>query len=183
MAGDSRQRMVESAMALIGSRGLNGTSLMDVVDASAAPRGSIYHHFPEGKDQLAREAIALTTATILAHCESCPGGSPAEVLDWFLALWRAVARHSPRGAGCAVAGVAIDACGDGAMLSAAEAAFSEWERTLAEQLERAGLARARAAAIATTTIATMEGALILCRAAESAAPLLTAADQLLQLVT
>ena len=53
MNSNSRARMVRSAAALFGSRGLSATSFSDVLADSGAPRGSIYHHFPGGKKQLA----------------------------------------------------------------------------------------------------------------------------------
>ena len=49
----SRDRMVRSAAGLIARRGMNATSLSDVLTESGAPRGSVYHHFPDGKRQLA----------------------------------------------------------------------------------------------------------------------------------
>ncbi len=57
MTSDSRARMVRSAASLIRTRGVTGTSFSDVLADSGAPRGSIYHHFPEGKEQLAADAI------------------------------------------------------------------------------------------------------------------------------
>jgi TetR/AcrR family transcriptional regulator, lmrAB and yxaGH operons repressor len=62
MAADSRASMIRSAAALFGSRGLCATSFADVLADSGAPRGSIYHHFPGGKRQLAEDAIAWTSA-------------------------------------------------------------------------------------------------------------------------
>ena len=53
MNGSSRVSMISSAAALIGAHGLSGTSFSDVLADSGAPRGSIYHHFPGGKRQLA----------------------------------------------------------------------------------------------------------------------------------
>ena len=54
---DSRASMVRSAASLIRTRGVNATSFSDVLADSGAPRGSIYHHFPGGKDQLVDAAI------------------------------------------------------------------------------------------------------------------------------
>ena len=56
---DARRKMIESAAILLATRGLEGTSFSDVLERSGAPRGSIYHHFPEGKDELVDAAIAL----------------------------------------------------------------------------------------------------------------------------
>jgi TetR/AcrR family transcriptional repressor of lmrAB and yxaGH operons len=61
MDSNSRARIVRSAAALFGSRGLSGTSFSDVLADSGAPRGSIYHHFPRGKKQLAEDAIGWTS--------------------------------------------------------------------------------------------------------------------------
>src|SRR5689334_4885847 len=59
MAGGVRDRMVESAIVLLATRGFHATSFSSVLARSAAPRGSIYHHFPEGKEQLIAAAIDL----------------------------------------------------------------------------------------------------------------------------
>src|SRR5205085_6199372 len=55
---DSRSRMVQAAFDLFRKRGYHATAFSDVVRESGAPRGSIYFHFPGGKQELAREAIA-----------------------------------------------------------------------------------------------------------------------------
>ena len=54
---DSRDRMIASAIRLFSEHGLTATSVRDVVEHAGAPRGSVYHHFPGGKDQLAQEAV------------------------------------------------------------------------------------------------------------------------------
>src|ERR1700721_410215 len=48
--------MIESAAVLFSERGLQGTSLTDVLTHSGAPRGSVYHHFSGGKPELVEEA-------------------------------------------------------------------------------------------------------------------------------
>ena len=57
MPSDARQKMIEGAVTLLALRGLEGTAFRDVLERSGAPRGSIYHHFPNGKDQLVEAAI------------------------------------------------------------------------------------------------------------------------------
>jgi len=52
MAAGVRDRMVQSAIILLAKRGYQATSFSEVLAGSQPPRGSIYHHFPEGKDQL-----------------------------------------------------------------------------------------------------------------------------------
>jgi TetR/AcrR family transcriptional regulator, lmrAB and yxaGH operons repressor len=175
--------MICSAAALFGARGLNATSLSDVLADSGAPRGSIYHHFPGGKKQLAQDAISWTSEQVLAHLRACAGGTPREVLAWFIDLWRQSVAASGGTSGCPVAGIAIDtgsAAGD--LMDKARAAFSDWTVELASQLETAGVPQHRAGPIATATLAAMEGALILCRAERSIQPLETTAQELMNLL-
>ena len=62
--------MVRTAASLFSTRGANATSFSDVIAESGAPRGSIYHHFPDGKKQLAEDAIRYTADRVLAHLQA-----------------------------------------------------------------------------------------------------------------
>src|SRR3979411_1522021 len=108
MSTDSRASMVRSAASLIRCRGVSATSLTDVLSDSGAPRGSIYHHFPDGKRQLAEDAISWPSARVLAHLRAGKPTSPSAVLERFIAIWRQVVVTSGATTGCVVAGVAID---------------------------------------------------------------------------
>src|SRR5215471_14393324 len=55
---DSRSKMIAAAAELFRQRGYHAATFSDVVTKSGAPRGSTYFHFPGGKQELAREAIA-----------------------------------------------------------------------------------------------------------------------------
>jgi len=183
MANDSRASMVRSAAALISSRGVNATSFADVVSDSGAPRGSIYHHFPDGKRQLTEDAVRWTSERVLGYLRSGPTDSPAQVLDRFIELWRQVVVNSGGSAGCVVAGVAVDTVDDAPMLEIVRSTFQSWVDALAVQLTAAGLPADRAAPIAQITLAGMEGALILCRAEGSVTPLDVVADELARLLS
>jgi AcrR family transcriptional regulator len=183
MAGDSRAKMVRSAAALIQTRGATAASLSEVLADSGAPRGSIYHHFPSGKQQLAGEAIRWTSDRVLAHQRECPATTAAGVLDCFIDMWRQVVVASGGAAGCVVAGVAIDtAAGEPGLMDVVRATFRSWTDLLTQQLEAVGVSRGRAAAIAVTTVAGMEGALILSRADGGPGPLDTVRAELLRLL-
>jgi TetR/AcrR family transcriptional repressor of lmrAB and yxaGH operons len=181
MTKDSRGRMVRSAASLIRTRGVSATSFADVLADSGAPRGSIYHHFPRGKDQLAGDAVRWTSERVLAHQRACPATTPAGVLGCFIDMWRQVVLASGGTAGCVVAGVAIDTVGDArGLIDVVRATFRSWIELLSEQLAATGLPAARASAIAVATVAGMEGALILCRAEGNVAPLETVAAELMR---
>jgi TetR/AcrR family transcriptional repressor of lmrAB and yxaGH operons len=182
MASDSRADMVRSAALLIGARGMNATSFTDVLAASGAPRGSIYHHFPQGKDQLTAEAVHLIGQRVLDYVQSGPTESPADVIAHFTGLFRAVIVASDAKAGCAVAGVAVDIDEEGDLLDLVRVTFRSWTNTLTERLVLAGMRHSDALPIATTTVAAMEGSLLLCRAEGTSEPIDRVTDVLLRLV-
>ncbi|MFI0407058.1 TetR/AcrR family transcriptional regulator [Actinomadura sp. 3N508] len=173
MGTDSRERMVRSAAYLFRERGYSGTGFRDVIAHSGAPRGSIYHHFPDGKAQLAEEAVRYAgdflNAGILAATE---GGDAASAVDAFTGWWRQVLIKSEFRAGCPVVAVTVE-CHDEAprLAAAAAAAFGRWRDTLATGLENAGVPADRAARLARLIVAAVEGATILCRAHRDVAPL------------
>jgi TetR/AcrR family transcriptional regulator, lmrAB and yxaGH operons repressor len=175
--------MVRSAASLIRTRGMTATSFSEVIEDSGAPRGSIYHHFPQGKDQLAEDAIKWTSGRVLAHQRECPATTAEGVLDWFIDMWRQTVVASGGAAGCVVAGVAVDTMPDAeALMAVVRSTFQSWVDLLAEQLKATGIPPDRARAIAIATLAGMEGALILCRSERSVRPLEAVASELKRLL-
>ncbi|WP_456845355.1 TetR/AcrR family transcriptional regulator [Cellulomonas sp. P5_C6] len=179
-ADDPRSRMVQSATVLLARGGVGRASFAHVLAHSGAPRGSIYHHFPEGKDQLVAEAVALAGARAVAGLDHLAGGSALDVLDGFVAMWRAVLVRSSFGVGCSVLGTVVTD-DDEQRLDQAAAIFRAWRDRLAELLSEAGLA-GDARAVATLVIASTEGAVVLARAARDLEPLETVHAQLRALV-
>ena len=56
---NSRQKILETASELFKSQGYHATGLNQIIKESGAPKGSIYHYFPGGKEELAIESIKL----------------------------------------------------------------------------------------------------------------------------
>ena len=179
MAGDARARMVASAADLLARRGLQATSFSEVLEHAGAPRGSVYHHFPKGKEQLIASALDLAGDRAIALLNR-KAGEPAEaVAAWFLHIWREVLIRSEFDAGCAV--LAVTVATDSAQLrERAAAVFRAWRRRLGELLEAGGLSSSDAARFAAALIATSEGAVALSRAEQSLEPFDLAAEHLLQ---
>src|ERR1700745_1629024 len=90
MAAETPERMVRSAVKLLGGYGYQATTFSSVLQDSQAPRGSIYYHFPEGKDQLVAAAIDLAGDRALALTDSFRGMPAAEIVDAFARLGRGV---------------------------------------------------------------------------------------------
>jgi TetR/AcrR family transcriptional repressor of lmrAB and yxaGH operons len=180
---DSKAKMVRSAASLIGSRGVTATSFAEVVADSGAPRGSIYHHFPDGKRQLAEHAVRWTSQRVLGHQSACAATTPEGVLDSFFGMWRNVVVATNGAGGCVVAGVAVDtAAEDTELIDLVRFTFRSWVDLLTSQLEKTGVPARRAASIAVAALAGMEGALILCRAEGGPGPLDDVASELKRLL-
>src|SRR5258707_2951555 len=94
--------MIDGAIRLLARQGLQATSFSEVLALTGAPRGSVYHHFPGGKDQLVGAAVDRAGARALHALDGKQGASAEEFTTVFLALWRELLVRSDCGAGCAV---------------------------------------------------------------------------------
>jgi TetR/AcrR family transcriptional repressor of lmrAB and yxaGH operons len=181
VAGDVRDRMIDGAIRLLAQQGLQATSFSEVLELTGAPRGSVYHHFPDGKDQLVGAAVDRAGARALHALDGKAGISAEELTAVFLGLWRELLVRSQFGAGCAVLAVTV-ATDSRELLQHAGAVFRSWRGQLAELFEQGGLSAKEAAQFAATLVAASEGAVVLSRAEQSLEPFDLVADQLLEQV-
>jgi AcrR family transcriptional regulator len=182
-AESPRQRMIESAALLMRERGVEATSFSEVLSRSGAPRGSIYHHFPGGKAQLIEEATRYAgefTAAGLAA--ALADQDPVAAVRMFARFWRRILRDSDFSAGCPVVAASLEGGRSGGARDAAADAFARWEELLATALEGQGVPRERAHSLATLTITSIEGAIVVSRAQRSLAPLERVAEEVERLV-
>lgn len=177
MASDTKHRMVVGAVRLLAERGLQETSFSEVLELTGAPRGSIYHHFPDGKDQLVASAVDLAGAHAISVIDQVAGQPATDVTAHFLRLWREVLARSEFKAGCSVLAVTI-ATDSPDLLGHAATVFRSWRERLAELLAEGGLAEADAKQFAALLIASTEGAVVLSRAEQSMEPFELVAEQL-----
>jgi AcrR family transcriptional regulator len=169
---DTRSRMLEAAVRALRRHGVAGMSFTEILAASGAARGAIYHHFPGGKTQLVAEAAALNGREVQARLAQLPATDPHRLVEDFFALVRPVVVESSTGSGCAVAAVAVgyDAATEQMLHEASASAFGSWVEALADRLATSGLPSRDATDLATTLITLLEGAHVLCRAAGSVEP-------------
>lgn len=170
MAATARDRMVESTIILLAKLGFQGASFSSVLQDSGAPRGSIYHHFPGGKDELVLAALDRSGARAVGVVGSLRGQPAEAAIRRFVALWRSILLVSDFSAGCSVLGATVSATEPEILQRAAEI-FRSWQAELTEVLARGGLDAAMAHQVAVLTIASCEGAVVLCRAERTTEPL------------
>ncbi len=155
-------------ISLLSRQGYAATSLADVLAVSQAPRGSIYHYFPGGKDELVKSAVGRTLDAALQALESMRGSDLDGVLAAFAAGWRGILERTDCAGACAI--MAVSAGADKPELQAVAAdAFAEWESKLAEILHTAGVPEASSSQQAQFLLAAYEGAVLLGRARRSLA--------------
>ncbi|WP_086803403.1 TetR/AcrR family transcriptional regulator [Streptomyces caniscabiei] len=181
----SRERIVAGAADLISRRGLNAASIRNLAKHARAPLGSTYHYFPEGKGQLATEAVRYADAAIARRLGKALDAGPVAGVRAFLALWRGVVLDSEFRAGCPVLAVSVEEPPadeiPSALIAAAEA-FDGWERLLADALRDHGVDPERASGLAALVVASVEGAIAMCRAKRGIQPLDQVAEQLEALI-
>jgi AcrR family transcriptional regulator len=171
-ADNPRKRMLRSAALLIRERGVEATSFADVIAASGAPRGSIYHHFPGGKAELAAATVDWAGGVIERQIvRAGRDGEPIAVLRGFVAGWREVLESSDFRAGCPIVAVTVESEAGPEAVAAAGHAFGRWQDLIAGTLRDAGVERAKARRLATLVVAAIEGAIVLSRARRDVRPL------------
>ena len=170
-ATPTRERILYATAELFRRQGYAGTGLKQVVAEAHAPFGSLYHHFPGGKQQLADEVIraggaffqALVTAVYDA--ESDPEASVRAVFE---GAAETLASTDFQDA-CPITTVALEvASTNDALRRATVDVFEQWTVALTERLGD----RDRALAV----LAALEGAFVLCRAQRTVEPMLAAGE-------
>ncbi|MEL4356451.1 MULTISPECIES: TetR/AcrR family transcriptional regulator [unclassified Luteococcus] len=176
MAKDVRERMVAGATTLLATKGLQATSFSEVIELTNTPRGSIYHHFPGGKDELVLAALAEFRGRMLETM-----GEDAQdahgVLQAVISAWRGLLASSQASTGSAAVAVTVATDTDELLTAAAEV-YQAWQQCLAGQWVTAGLPALTADRLAALTLATVEGAVVIARAKRS----LEAYDQAVSLL-
>jgi TetR/AcrR family transcriptional regulator, lmrAB and yxaGH operons repressor len=168
----TRQKMLVSSVELLRERGAGGVTVDAVLARSQAPRGSVYHHFPGGRSEIMSEALALAGDTISSIIERTTAVGSCAALRRFGEFWNKILLDSNFNAGCPVVSVAVGGSPDDQRLQPAVAEiFGRWHQALAEAIIADGVDRLRADRLATMAVASIEGAIILCRVGRSAAPL------------
>lgn len=170
---DSRKQMLLSTMALLREYGASATSIDRVLAHSGAPRGSVYHHFPGGRTQLIDETVTL--AGVYGHRlidAAMQADDPVAAVDAFFEVWRGQLADSSFRSGCPVVAVAVEANDEAPQLTrSAGTVFTDWQEAFTALFRHHGLPEDRSRRLAALIVAAEEGAVVLCRAQQSTAPM------------
>ncbi|MFE9776236.1 TetR/AcrR family transcriptional regulator [Streptomyces sp. NPDC005931] len=178
-----RERMVFSAAQLIRRDGVASTGMREVAAHARAPRGSLQHYFPGGKEQLVNEAVGwagrYAAGRVARFLTALPEPSPSGLFAQMVRQWTDEYERTGFEGGCPVAAATVDCAESSASTrEAASAAFAAWTGAVARALADLGVPARRATPLATLMISSLEGALLLARAERDPRALTTVSGEL-----
>jgi TetR/AcrR family transcriptional repressor of lmrAB and yxaGH operons len=177
--GSTRHKMLLSAAEVLRERGAAGVTIDEVLIRSGAPRGSVYYHFPDGRNQLLTEALQFAGEKITALIDDAVDQGGIPLVRMFVEFWERTLAGSDFTAGCPVVAAAIGSADDEPALTAiAGEIFARWRMALTRAFATDGFDDSEAGSLAVTCIAALEGAVVLCRSTGSAEPLRAVAEQI-----
>lgn len=188
-AGESssptRERILDVSAELFRRQGYTGTGMKQIVGAANAPFGSLYHHFPGGKEQLGEEVIRTSGAMyfriVAAVLEAAPDVVTG-VRNCFAGAASLLVETDYADA-CPIAAIALEVASTNEPLRAATAdVFASWIDGGTAWFERAGIGKAESRRLAITLINSIEGAFVLSRAMRTIEPLEVAGEHVAAVV-
>lgn len=163
-----RERMVRSAAQLIRRKGVSGTGMREIVTEADAPRGSLQHYFPGGKEELVSDALLWMGDVAARRTKRCLSElktrTPSALLASIVDTWRRDLTNEEFSAGCPLVAAAADTAATSERLrQVLGRAFDGWLEPLSESLVDLGVPIDRSDNLAIVIIAALEGAIILAR--------------------
>ncbi|TGK22229.1 TetR/AcrR family transcriptional regulator [Leptospira fluminis] len=181
----SRERMIRAMAEALEIRGYSGTGLNDIVEASGAPKGSIYFHFPGGKEELAAEALNTSGEEMgeLFQKTLRSSKSAANGIENILSALETKMIESEFRKGCPISTTANETSSENGVVGlTCRNVFKNWNSKLELFLRSFGYGKARATELSVALLSLMEGAILLSRTNKDIRPLRTAAKTARQLL-
>jgi TetR/AcrR family transcriptional repressor of lmrAB and yxaGH operons len=173
-----KENLVRTAMRLFRRQGYASTGLQQIVDESGAPKGSLYHYYPAGKEAIGEAAIDMAGGMVremLADL-AARNADPKAFLRAYCKTMAGWMEESEFQSGCPIATTLLEtAPRSPAITAAGRRAIDAWIAIVGDVLAKSGVERREARSRAQLIVAAMEGALILARVRRSTRPILDVA--------
>jgi len=171
--GRTRAALVDSAATLFRRQGYAATGVNQILESADVKPGSLYHHFPDGKQGLAAAVVDAAGGDIERRLRRFLDSdlAVADIVDAWIDLMSAGLSSDQRD-GCPIEPIATESVNASPQVRDASArAFGSWCLAVADRLRADGWPDGDAEQTALTVIALLEGALILSRIAGNPAAL------------
>jgi AcrR family transcriptional regulator len=165
--GVERREILRALGEVFRAHGYEGASLTLITEATGLGKGSLYHLFPGGKEQMAGEVLAEIDVwfELNIYAPLRDAGDPARAIAAMIA---GVDQYFHSGNRiCLVGLVALGAARD-RFSQSIDNYFARWQAALAALLRRSGLSESLAQRRAEDALLTIQGALVLARARNDA---------------
>jgi AcrR family transcriptional regulator len=159
--------LISASAALFGRQGYVGTGVKQIVETAGAPFGSMYHFFPNGKEELGAETIRWSGAIYgqLIDLFYEPGDDPVTATRRFFDGAAETLRQTDFVDACPIATVALEVASTSEPLRQATAdVFESWLANLAGRFRELGLTKSQARNLSVSVFCLLEGSFILARA-------------------
>ena len=169
-----RDQLIDTTCELMETQGYHVTGLNQIVAASGAPKSSLYYYFPEGKEELATEAIERSGRVIEQRIRlmMVREDDPIVAVASFIhALANQVEASGYRQGGPITAIALESASTNDRLRESCNSAYRSWQNALTDRLRLGGFSEARSQRLGSLIIAALEGGIILSRSHRSPKPL------------
>ena len=159
-------------------QGYHGTGLNQIVAESETPRGSLYYYFPNGKEELAAEAVRYRGQGMAEHIRAVLAqiDEPKEAIYQLIQIMIANLLKRNFTTGAPVAGVAMEASNASEVLrEACHEVYNLVSQPLKSKLSEV-YDEGKADSLAIAILAALEGALVMAYTSRSARPLEAVAE-------
>ncbi|MES1199566.1 MAG: TetR/AcrR family transcriptional regulator [Pseudomonadota bacterium] len=163
----ARDDLISAAAELFRARGYEGVGVAELLEASGAPRGSLYFHFPGGKEQIGVEVVERVGAAVTAQFAGLADRevSLEQFIDHVFRHTAKMVKERDFEASCPIAAIAAEiGAQTGALRIAVTKQFNDWESEVARAARGRGMSEKNAADFASALITTMEGAFLVSKA-------------------
>jgi TetR/AcrR family transcriptional repressor of lmrAB and yxaGH operons len=166
----TRDRLVTTAAALFRQKGYHATGLAEILAAAGVPKGSLYHHFPDGKSDLAKAAADWTADMLIRIIDDAftPAPSYRDGVAHYCGKLARLFQLADAANTCPISALLFDGPENAEFRAHAEAIFQRLIDRLAAHARRLGLPEAEAQAQSETLLIAVEGAWTLARARRDA---------------
>lgn len=177
----TRDRILFASAELFRRQGLAATGLKQVSELAHAPFGSIYHHYPGGKEELA-EAVIRTGGDFFQAIVTAAIDEPGELVAGIRAAFDGAAETvaaTDYADACPIATIALEVASSNDRLRQATAdVFEQWTLAAAERFGDAGFSPGRSRELALVLLCAIEGAFVLARATRDTTAIRVAGEML-----
>ncbi|MBU3182903.1 TetR/AcrR family transcriptional regulator [Clostridium psychrophilum] len=180
-----KEKFIETASKLFQIKGYNATGLNEILAKSGAPKGSLYYHFPKGKEQLALESVNLAGQKIITNVINALDSieNPVEAIKFNIENIAIIIDNEQKTSDISISLIALETYLTSEILrKACDEIFTSLENIYAKKLIKSGISKDKSYELGCVIAAMIEGGITLSLTKKSGDSLRILAKQLPNLI-